>query len=177
MYLIIFSSSHIFLLYVFIFRRKIYSHAKLAYKIFQFAIGYPTKLPRSCLERILLSTLSITNVIMAGLFGGLLYKSFSNDIYYKDINLLSELDASELPILFLKYNLNDVFGDESTASLVFNNLRKKFKYGVQALHDVTCFRNASGLIRKKHFYLVERKMVNEDLSPKLHLVKECPRNY
>ncbi|KAF7419096.1 hypothetical protein HZH68_001749 [Vespula germanica] len=158
-------------------RRKIYSHAKLAYKIFQFAIGYPTKLPRSCLERILLSTLSITNVIMAGLFGGLLYKSFSNDIYYKDINLLSELDASELPILFLKYNLNDVFGDESTASLVFNNLRKKFKYGVQALHDVTCFRNASGLIRKKHFYLVERKMVNEDLSPKLHLVKECPRNY
>ncbi|XP_035731999.1 uncharacterized protein LOC118445986 isoform X3 [Vespa mandarinia] len=129
------------------------------------------------LERILLSTLSITNITMAGLFGGLLYKSFSNDMYYKDIDLLTELDASELPIVFIKYNLNDVFDDESATSLVLNNLRRKLKHGVQAVRDVTYFRNASGLIRKKHYYLLKNSIVNDDLSPKLHLVKECPRNY
>ncbi|XP_046813908.1 uncharacterized protein LOC124422051 isoform X3 [Vespa crabro] len=158
-------------------RTKLYDHVNLAYKVFLFAVGYPNKLPCSYLERILLSTLSITNVTMAGLFGGLLYKSFSNDIYYKDIDLLTELDASELPIVFIKYNLNDVFDDESATSLVLNNLRRKLKHGVQAVRDVTYFRNASGLIRKKHYYLLKNNIVNDDLSPKLHLVKECPRNY
>ncbi|XP_046813907.1 uncharacterized protein LOC124422051 isoform X2 [Vespa crabro] len=122
-------------------RTKLYDHVNLAYKVFLFAVGYPNKLPCSYLERILLSTLSITNVTMAGLFGGLLYKSFSNDIYYKDIDLLTELDASELPIVFIKYNLNDVFDDESATSLVLNNLRRKLKHGVQAVRDVTYFRN------------------------------------
>ncbi|XP_015191550.1 PREDICTED: uncharacterized protein LOC107074543 [Polistes dominula] len=156
---------------------KIFDRIKLAYKVFQFTVGFPTKLPRSCPERILLSTLSITNVTIAGLFGGLLYKSLTNDIYYKDIDLLSELDASGLPIVFMKYNLVDVFADESTGSPVLNNLRKKYKYGMRALHDASFFRNASGLIRKKHYYLTEQNLLNDDLSPKLHLVKECPRNY
>ncbi|XP_043505702.1 uncharacterized protein LOC122526387 [Polistes fuscatus] len=155
----------------------LFTRQRLAYKVFQFTVGFPTKLPRSCPERILLSTLSITNVTIAGLFGGLLYKSLTNDIYYKDIDLLSELDASGLPIVFLKYNLIDAFDDESMGSPVFNNLRKKFKYGMRALHDATFFRNASGLIRKKHYYLTEQNLLNDDLSPKLHLVKECPRNY
>ncbi|KAI4504573.1 hypothetical protein M0802_000123 [Mischocyttarus mexicanus] len=158
-------------------RTKVFDRIKLAYKVFQFTVGFPTKLPRSCPERILLSTLSITNVTIAGLFGGLLYKSLTNDIYYKDINSLSELDASGLPIVFLKYNLIDVFSDEPTESPVLNNLRTKFKHGVRALHDASFFRNASGLIRKKHFYLTEQSLLNDDLSPKLHLVKECPRNY
>ncbi|KAK2583466.1 hypothetical protein KPH14_009435 [Odynerus spinipes] len=101
----------------------------------------------------------------------------ARDMYYKDIDRLADLDASHLPIIFSKHNLNNVFDDEPSVLSVSARLKKKLKYGLRSLQDATEFRNASGFIRKRHYYLIEREIVYEDGSPKLHLVNECPGTY
>lgn len=55
-------------------------------------------LPLRNVERIMMTSCLLANLIITGTFQGTLTTSFSTVTYYKDINTLQELDATGLPI-------------------------------------------------------------------------------
>ncbi|XP_014489479.1 PREDICTED: uncharacterized protein LOC106752352 [Dinoponera quadriceps] len=149
------------------------------YRSFLFNCGCPQKLPYSNAERILLSGIFLGNITIVGFFNGMLYKSFANDMYYRDIDSLEDLEASGLPILFTSFGVSDIFGlkKDTDATPLIQSLKRKLQHGYNAVINAAYYRNVSGLMRKHHFSILNEELVNTDGSPMLHLVKECPGTY
>lgn len=71
---------------------------------------------------------------------GSLTTSFSTVSYYKDINTLSALDESGLPIVTSSPTLKNLFGSEEDASPVLKSLIKKFLiYEIENQMNQTAF--------------------------------------
>ncbi|KAG7203008.1 hypothetical protein KM043_010136 [Ampulex compressa] len=149
------------------------------YQGFLITTGYPQKLPTSTSERILLAGILMAAVTITGTFNGILYKSFAQDMYYDDIDTLSDLDKTGLPIQYTSYSMNDLFGprNDSSASPLIRSLRSKLGYGYKSIKHAAYYRNVTGLIRKHNFPLVRKKLVDTDGSHLLHLAEECPSSY
>ncbi|XP_067208039.1 uncharacterized protein [Linepithema humile] len=146
------------------------------YRSFLLNAGCPQKLPDTNAERILLSGIFLANVTLVGIFSGILYNSFAHDMYYPDIDSLQDLDASRLPLLLTSISLTDIFGsgNESDTTPVMKSLRKKLEYGENSVKKIAAYRNVSGFIRKNHQPIFNEEFIDEDGSPLLHLVQECP---
>lgn len=78
---------------------------------------------------------------------GSLTKSFSTIAYYPDIDTLSELDRSGMPIYTSAYTAMNLFGEDETPLLT--SLRSKFYYdqNISAIHRAAHFRDMCAVER------------------------------
>ncbi|EZA50867.1 hypothetical protein DMN91_011411 [Ooceraea biroi] len=163
---------------MFAFRTERTSFLTMVYRSFLLNAGCPQKLPNTNAERILLTGILLANVTLVGIFSGILYNSFAHDMYYPDIDSLRDLDASELPILLSSFSLTDLFDSSDLKSTAcMQNLRKKLRYGLNAVYNAAYSRNVSGFIRELHYPIIRDELIDADGGRLLHLVKECPGEY
>lgn len=88
--------------------------------------GVTSYKPFQTVERIFLGVCLMANLIVSGTFQGSLTTSFSTTSFYKDIDTLHELDASELPIGTSSKSLSNMFGDKDIYSPLIASLQSKF---------------------------------------------------
>ncbi|XP_024947836.1 uncharacterized protein LOC107275120 isoform X2 [Cephus cinctus] len=143
--------------------------------------GAPRHLPLITSGRILIGSLLLLSVTITGIFNGSLYKSFSTDSYYKDIDELKDVDESGLQIGTGSPNLRDMFGCDNDSEIMVN-LRKKFSVipssDIPAIERTAYFRNFSAVDRENDLLLrLNTKYIDRDGNHMLHIVSECPRTY
>lgn len=159
-----------------VFRRRKLGFRTMFYRSFLLNVGCPQRLPNTNAERILLSGVLLANVTLAGIFSGVLYNIFAHDMYYPDMVSLYDLDASGLPLLLTSFNLKDLFGSDHDANStpIMKSLQGKMKYGLKAMDQVAYYRNVSCFVRENHLPIYNEEYVDDNGSPLLHLIKECP---
>lgn len=86
--------------------------------------GRTTLLPRKTIERLIIGSCMIANVIIAGSLESSLYKLYTEN-QPKNIDTLKELDASELRITASSPTFRDVFGNDQESSAVLGSLKGK----------------------------------------------------
>lgn len=86
--------------------------------------GRITILPRRTVERLIIGSCMIANVIIAGSLESSLYKLYTENIP-KNIDTLKELDESGLRITASSPTFRDVFGNDQESSAIFESLKGK----------------------------------------------------
>lgn len=86
--------------------------------------GRTTSLPRKTIERLIIGSCMIANVIIAGSLESSLYKLYTEN-EPKNIDTLQELDASGLRITASSPTFRDVFGNDQESSAVLGSLKGK----------------------------------------------------
>ncbi|XP_043255164.1 uncharacterized protein LOC122398960 [Colletes gigas] len=125
-------------------------------------------------ERFLLMCSLWLSLILNGVFTSQLASSFSKRLYYNDIDTLEELEKSGLTILT---NSRDIIEDalsDSTTPLI-KRLRKKMEYANDTEIDRRLFETKDAAYLHRPTTLPFR--YDEFQRQKLHLVKECPKDY
>lgn len=87
--------------------RIVHNRATMKYKLSEIIIemwnimfAAPSfEMPRRNIERLLMTSCLLANLIITGTFQGSLTTAFSTVTYYKDINTLQEVDATGLKII------------------------------------------------------------------------------
>ncbi|XP_076656803.1 uncharacterized protein LOC143361352 [Halictus rubicundus] len=149
------------------------------FNLFLIAAGCPRSLPSSSAERRLLTGVFFSSVTIIGIFNGVLYQAFAKDMFYKDIDSLSELDASGLPIGFFSFSTTDLFGhaDEPELNPILKRLQKKLVHALDNVEQAALYRNMSGLLREQYYPLVKQNFVDKTGTHMLHKVEECPAKF
>ncbi|XP_076392310.1 uncharacterized protein LOC105663757 [Megachile rotundata] len=137
--------------------------------------GYPIPFPATKSERCLLLGLFISSVTIIGVFNGALYTMFANNMHYKEIDTLEELDASGLPIGCTR-NTKDIFGTENDVNLnpVRRRLQKKMVYARDSMEMAAVYRNVTSLLRKQHYTLLSGPLRGRHGEKLVHRMRECP---
>ncbi|XP_076547413.1 uncharacterized protein LOC117610092 [Osmia lignaria lignaria] len=140
--------------------------------------GYPIPLPNATSERCLLVGVLISSTTIVGVFNGMLYTMFTNDVYYKEINNLKQLDKSGLPIGY-SASTKDLFGTKNDLNLnpIFKRLQKKMIYIPNNIEMTATYRNVSGLLRKQHYLLIGHTLRNKYGEKLVHRMKKCPAKF
>lgn len=86
--------------------------------------GRITMLPRRTIERLIIGSCMIANVIIAGSLESSLYKLYTEN-KPKNIETLKELDETDLRITASSPSFRDVFGNGQDSSAVFKSLKGK----------------------------------------------------
>lgn len=105
----------------------------------------------------------------------MLYTMFANNMHYKEINSLKELDKSGLLIGYSASTKN-LFGTKNDLNLqpIFKRLQKKMIYIPNNIEMTAIYRNVSGLLRKQHYLLIDHSLRNKQGVKLVHRMKECP---
>ncbi|GAB0087902.1 uncharacterized protein DMENIID0001_022640 [Sergentomyia squamirostris] len=131
-------------------------------------------LPRRSPERIFLGVCILANVIITGTFQGTLVTSLSSPRSFKDINTLEELDASGMYIETPSDQLIEIFGENGSPLL--ESLKKKLRQNHEMSMNRSLNRNVVTIGRMGDSpIIIEMMYTNPDGSPKIHVVKQCPR--
>uniref|UniRef100_A0A182Q1E7 Ionotropic glutamate receptor C-terminal domain-containing protein n=1 Tax=Anopheles farauti TaxID=69004 RepID=A0A182Q1E7_9DIPT len=137
-----------------------------------------THLPRRMVERLLLAAFLIANVIISGTFQGTLTTAFSTKSYYKDINTLSALDKSGLPIGTSSRSLLDIFGNDALSPL-YQSLKGKLRILDESARHRAAFRRDMCCIERHSdvHLIINTEFIGTNGLPMLHVIDECPRMY
>ncbi|XP_037031264.1 uncharacterized protein LOC119070856 [Bradysia coprophila] len=129
------------------------------------------------MERILIGSCLIFNIIIAGTFQGSLTTSFSTKAYESEIDTLEQLDKSGLPIVSSANTIKNFFGTDNHT--VRNSLQKKFFIeNITALRVTADERRISTVERSSDIrIIIETTYEDGNGKSSLHVVKECPRDY
>ena len=159
------------------------SYRSLLVDTFIIFVGAPlNNLKISHIERIIVASLLMFGLTIMGIFTGTLYHNFTNEMYYKEMNTLKEVDASGINVTTGAPNLQDVFGvdDDNDAEEVVN-LRNKLQIisldGIEHIHKTAHDRNVASLARLNTFSFLNNRYIDDTGASLIHLVPECPRSY
>ncbi|XP_017790662.1 PREDICTED: uncharacterized protein LOC108572854 [Habropoda laboriosa] len=125
-------------------------------------------------ERLLLMCSLFLSLILNGVLTSQLASTFSKRMYYKDIDTLEELEESGLAILT---NSRDVIDDALTDSTspVINRLHVRLEYAnVTEIHRRLFETKDAGYLHRLSTVTLK---YDEHQLEKLHIVKECPKDY
>lgn len=106
--------------------------------------GRITMLPRRTIERLIIGSCMIANVIIAGSLESSLYKSYTEN-KPKNIDTLKELDESDLRITASSPSFRDVFGNDQDTSSIFKSLKGKLFLEHNDLSAVERVANKGGI--------------------------------
>lgn len=142
--------------------------------VFGISVGQAVPTPTSIYhQRVILASCMIFNVIVAGIFQGSLFNSFSRIVYYPRINTLQELYDSGLPIA----TSVDVFQDGK--SEILKKLKSRRVYLSEKAINRSAYRRDIVAVERRQdaFFLIQTKFVSDQGVPMLHVVPECPSSY
>lgn len=109
-----------------------------------------------------------------------MYKVYTDNIP-KNIDTLEELDASGLKIITSSPSYRNIFGDNQSVPELFRSLKAKIFFEnshIQSIDRVLSSNDICTLERRTDTDIkIQTRYLNDDGTPKLHVVKECPRHY
>ncbi|XP_014245608.1 uncharacterized protein LOC106664419 [Cimex lectularius] len=147
--------------------------------VFRLIIASSIKPPVMLSGKIFVMTLVFMGFILATCFGGSLLNLLTRTVYGSQINTMTALDKSGLPIYTLSMNLqHDTFDGSKPEE---RNLAEK----VKIYHDTTAdlvemvykTRNSACLGRKDDLTRRIWKLEESSQTRTVHIVEECPRSY
>ncbi|XP_071052070.1 glutamate receptor ionotropic, kainate glr-3-like [Onthophagus taurus] len=137
---------------------------------FSLMISIPLKLRKKISERIFLIGCLGFNVIMVGIFQGSLVTSFSVVSYYSDINSLIDLEKSDLPIS----TSLDVFRNDTKLMINLSKRTVLSNYN-SSMERAAYYGDVAAVERRDDAELLMKTVyLNDDGSPRLHIVGDCP---
>lgn len=179
--------------------------SEVFYTTWKVMMGITAIMPNGSMERLLIGACLLANLIISGTFESYLYTAYTKRSFYKNIDTLHDLDESNLQISASSPSLRNLFGNSQTSSSdVLKSLKKKYILddGVESAIERTAIKRdicsverysdvniiiqvqktSSNInIEKFRFSLIrfyfQTKFLHRDGSPKLHVIKECPRHY
>lgn len=134
------------------------------------------RLTRSQNERMVVSTVCLVSIIFMSIYQSGLATVYVKPLFFKDIDTLDELDASDQKI-FIKYAgyLTDVFPNDSSSTIVsLHNKMVLDETDVPSLQIVKTKQKVASITRKSTITLDNSIYF---MKQELHLVEECPKNY
>ncbi|KAK0178448.1 hypothetical protein PV328_002396 [Microctonus aethiopoides] len=150
---------------------------------FMLLVGAPMRTIKVSGERILIGGLALLGLTIMGAFTGTLYHSFTNEIFYRPIETLEELDASGLTIATSSPNLGDIFGPNnhpeksSTLSRLANKIKNVENDNISTIEKTAFRRNVAAIYREDVFLIEQHRYVNFKGRSLVHLVPDCPQSY
>lgn len=150
---------------------------------FMVFVGEPLSLSNILPVRILIGALLLFGVTIMGAFTGTLYHSFTNEMYYRSINTLEELDKTGLSVATASTNLRDIFGikDVPDDSPIFPRLRQKLNIyedtSMPIIQRTANEKNIAAITRETLFTIHQYRYVDNNGRSLLHLIPECPQTY
>ncbi|KAK9304063.1 hypothetical protein QLX08_004441 [Tetragonisca angustula] len=140
-----------------------------------FQLMQPFKLGQAWFpERLLLMCSLLLSLILNGIITSQLASSFSKRMYYEDIDSLEQLEESGLTILTdAKDIISDAFTD--VTSPLIKRLNKRLEYANSTEVNRRLFETKdAGYL---HRFSTLSLKYNENQRERLHVVKECPKEY
>lgn len=152
---------------------------------FMLLVGAPIRTIKVSGERILIGGLALLGLTIMGAFTGTLYHSFTNEIFYRPIETLEELDTSGLTIATSSPNLGDIFGpnnhleksSSSTLSRLANKIKNVENDNISTIEKTAFKRNVAAIYREDVFLIEQHRYVNFKGRSLVHLVPDCPQSY
>lgn len=158
-----------------------FDHALLMLNVFQSFILAPLyKEPKYYSEKVVFLAILLFTLVISNSFQGSLVRLLSHPTYEPDINSLSDLDESGLPIRSTANNLRETFVTYDNSNAVYRNLFNKFVFtpdkSENILTRVSYRRDAAGIVRRNIAIQSMKNYVQDD-KVLLHIVPECPISY
>ncbi|XP_031622960.1 uncharacterized protein LOC116340548 [Contarinia nasturtii] len=143
-------------------------------------VGMNSILPITTVERLLIGSCLLANIIIGGSFEGSLYTAYTKTTD-KEINSLHDLDLTGLRIMISSPVLKYVFGNRQTRSELLQSLKRKVFIEQDEMSGIARVAEIGDVCRLERFsdvqLIMKTKYLNPDGTSKLHVVKECPRHY
>jgi hypothetical protein len=145
----------------------------VAWEMYCIFRGIPVKMVPTIGQMFFLFWCMVFSIIILSLIQGSFFKAFTTPTYFKEIDTLEELDATNYPIASNFYRF------DSDGSELMARLKKKRVKSQPQLFDATAYsRNLAKVERKRDLEsYVKTHYLDEDGTPLLHIVNECFTSY
>lgn len=148
-----------------------------ALEIYTFFVSAAMKLPFMDSHRVFITSCLFLNIVITGIFQGSLFRSYTTESYYPNINTLKKFDESGLRIGTASQSLAETFVGDTPMG---KNLRKKvvINSGSSSMDRAAYHRDFAALERSGDAKMrIRAEFTRPDGFELLHVVKECPRSY
>jgi hypothetical protein len=135
--------------------------------------GIPVKIVPTIGQMFFLVWCMLFSIIILSLIQGSYFKAFTTPTFYKEIDTLEELDATNFPIASNFYRF-----DNDGSELIARLKKKRIKSQPQLFDAAAYSQNLAKLERKRDLEsFVKTHYLDEDGTPLLHIVNECFTSY